>query len=66
MCIRDRSWLNGAVAARARELGLAAPVNTAFAEVLLDLVEGRDQRQVWEDQPGRLLAAVAGKELLMP
>lgn len=60
------SWLNGAVAARARELGLAAPVNTTFAEVLLDLVEGRDQRQAWEDQPGRLLAAVAGKEILMP
>lgn len=52
-------WLNGAVAARARELGLPAPVNAALTRVLLDLVEGRATVDEWRGQPQRLLDAVA-------
>ncbi len=55
------TWLNGAVAAKARELGLQAPVNTTFAEILLDLVEGRSQVEDWGRKPERLLAAVASR-----
>jgi 2-dehydropantoate 2-reductase len=54
------AWLNGAVAARARELGLPAPVNTVFTQVLLDLVEGRARLDQWRGQPERLLSAVSG------
>lgn len=52
------AWLNGAVAAQARELGLPAPVNTVFTRVLLDLVEGRAAVAQWQKRPERLLAAV--------
>lgn len=52
-------WLNGAVAAHARDLGLAAPVNETLARVLLDLVEGRSPTSAWFGQPERLLEEVA-------
>jgi ketopantoate reductase len=52
-------WLNGAVAAHARDLGLPAPVNATLTRVLLDLVEGRASVDDWWGQPQRLLAAVA-------
>jgi 2-dehydropantoate 2-reductase len=52
-------WLNGAVAAHARDLGLPAPVNATFTRVLLDLVEGRATVDEWRGQPQRLLAAIA-------
>jgi 2-dehydropantoate 2-reductase len=52
------AWLNGAVAAKARELGLSAPVNDTFSSVLLDLVEGRAAVAQWNGQTKRLLAAV--------
>ncbi len=52
------AWLNGAVTAKARELGLPAPVNTVFTQVLLDLVEGRASVDEWKGRPDRLLAAV--------
>ena len=55
------SWLNGAVAAKARELGLHAPVNETLTHVLLDLVEGRASIETWAGQPERLLAAVASR-----
>ena len=55
------SWLNGAVAARARELGLHAPVNDTLTHLLLDLVEGRSPIETWTGQPERLLAAVASR-----
>ncbi len=55
------SWLNGAVAAQARELGLHAPVNDTLTHVLLDLVEGRASIESWAGQPERLLAAVASR-----
>jgi 2-dehydropantoate 2-reductase len=53
------AWLNGAVAARAHDLGLPAPVNATLTRVLLDLVEGRAQVADWQGQPQRLLAVVA-------
>ena len=53
------AWLNGAVAAHARDLGLSAPVNATLTRVLLDLVEGRASVDDWRGQPQRLLAAVA-------
>jgi len=52
------AWLNGAVAAQARDLGLPAPVNDTLARVLLDLVEGRASIDEWKGRPERLLAAV--------
>jgi 2-dehydropantoate 2-reductase len=52
------AWLNGAVAAQARKLGLPAPVNDTLTRVLLDLVEGRASVDDWQGQPERLLAAV--------
>lgn len=52
------AWLNGAVAAKARELGLPAPVNDTLTRVLLDLVESRASIDDWQGQPERLLAAV--------
>lgn len=52
------SWLNGAVAAKGRELGLSTPVNEAFTQTLLDLVEGRAAIDRWRGEPQRLLAAV--------
>ena len=55
------SWLNGAVAAQARELGLHAPVNDTLTHVLLDLAEGRASIESWAGQPERLLAAVASR-----
>ena len=56
------AWLNGAVAAKGRELGLQAPVNTVFTQVLLDLVEGRTAVDQWRGRPDRLLAAVKEAE----
>jgi 2-dehydropantoate 2-reductase len=53
------AWLNGAVAAHARDQGLPAPVNATLTRVLLDLVEGRARVDDWRGQPQRLLAAVA-------
>jgi 2-dehydropantoate 2-reductase len=53
------SWLNGAVAEHASDLGLPAPVNATLTRVLLDLVEGRANVDEWRGQSQRLLAAVA-------
>ena len=55
------SWLNGAIASKARELGLHAPVNDTLTHVLLDLVEGRASIETWAGHPERLLAAVASR-----
>lgn len=52
------AWLNGAVATKASELGLPAPVNATFTHLLLDLVEGRAAVDQWQGRPERLLAAV--------
>ena len=52
------SWLNGAVASKARELGLHAPVNVTLTQVLLDLVEGQASIESWAGQPQRLLDEV--------
>lgn len=55
------SWLNGAVAAKARELGLQAPVNETLTHVLLELVEGRSPIETWAGQSQRLLNEVASR-----
>ncbi len=52
------AWLNGAVAAQARKLGLPALVNDTLTRVLLDLVEGRAAVDEWRGRSDRLLAAV--------
>ena len=59
------AWLNGAVAAQARAMGLPAPVNDTLTRVLLDLVEGRASVDDWQGQPERLLAAVAQSSSLL-
>ncbi|MFZ2489314.1 MAG: 2-dehydropantoate 2-reductase [Anaerolineae bacterium] len=53
------AWLNGAVAAAGRRVGVATPVNSVFTEVLTALVEGRTPWVDWRGQPQRLLTAVA-------
>jgi 2-dehydropantoate 2-reductase len=52
------AWLNGAVAARGRQLGIATPVNAALTEVLTDLVTGRDDPAAWAGQVDRLVGVV--------
>lgn len=53
------AWLNGAVAERARAVGLSAPVNARLAD-LVEAVVADPQRRAWfRGRPDRLLAAVA-------
>lgn len=59
------AWLNGAVAAKARALGLPAPINATLTRVLLDLVEGRVRVDDWQGKPQRLLAAIAQEPSLL-
>ena len=51
-------FLNGAVAAKAKELGLTAPVHQTFFEVTRDLIEGRLQVDDFHQNPRRLLTEV--------
>ena len=53
---------NGAIAAAARECGLAAPVNTALNDVLLRLTADEAARAEFDGRPERLLAEVARHE----
>jgi 2-dehydropantoate 2-reductase len=48
------TWLNGAVAAYARQLGAPAPVNAAYTQVLTALTEGHAPRDAWRGRPERL------------
>ena len=52
-------WLNGAVAAHGRELGVPTPVNSVFATVLQEIVEGKRAPEEWRARPQRLLEAIA-------
>jgi 2-dehydropantoate 2-reductase len=49
--------LNGAVARKGEQLGISVPVNRTLTSVLLDLVEGRADRDVYRHRPDALLAA---------
>ena len=50
-------WLNGAVAARAKALGLAAPANQFLCDTLSAIVEGRVPWETWRHHPQQLLEA---------
>lgn len=63
--LSEVGWLNGAVVRHAQAFGLAAPINSVFTQVLLDLVEGRAAVDQWQEQPQRLLTAVAQSPSLL-
>jgi 2-dehydropantoate 2-reductase len=48
-------WLNGAIVEHGRKHGVATPANAVLLEVMLELVEGREDPEEWRGQPGRLL-----------
>lgn len=51
-------WLNGAVAHRGAELGVATPVNTVLSNTLEHLTANPSQREAWRGDIPRLLASV--------
>ncbi len=51
-------WLNGAVVAAGRKLGVATPVNAALTDTLLSLVHGEVSPDRYENRPKELLALV--------
>ncbi len=51
-------WLNGAVAERARALGLAAPVNRRLAGLVEEIVASPARRSWFRGRPDRLVAAL--------
>lgn len=51
------AWLNGAVVARGKQLGVRTPINALFTDVLLDLVRRREHWPQWQNGVMRLLAA---------
>jgi 2-dehydropantoate 2-reductase len=53
------AWLNGAVAERARAVGLAAPVNRRLAALVEEVVADPAKRAWFRGRPDRLLAALA-------
>ncbi len=57
-------WLNGAVAREGERLGVATPVNAAFAHIMRALVRGREEPAAWAGQPEKLLAAAASSGTL--
>lgn len=54
------AWLNGAVAERARALGLAAPVNRRLATLVEEVIGDPERRAWFRGRPDRLLAALEG------
>ncbi len=50
------AWMNGAVAAQARLLGIAAPVNARLAELVADVAGHPDRREWLRRRPDRFLA----------
>jgi 2-dehydropantoate 2-reductase len=52
-------WLNGAVAATARRLGLPAPVNAGLAELVSECSRDAERWAWFRGRPERLLAALA-------
>ncbi|MCL6451492.1 MAG: hypothetical protein K6T75_09380 [Acetobacteraceae bacterium] len=59
-------FLNGAIARKARELGLRAPVNAALFRVLDGMFQGRVGREEFRGQPQRLLEEVARQRASWP
>lgn len=57
--------LNGAVAAAARELGVQAPVNSAYARVLSDIAHMPQLWAKYRERPAALLAEVEAEEARM-
>lgn len=51
------NWLNGAVVAKGRALGVPTPVNALLTDTLLALVADPAQRPTWRHNHARLLAA---------
>ncbi|HZX68536.1 MAG TPA: ketopantoate reductase C-terminal domain-containing protein, partial [Candidatus Elarobacter sp.] len=51
-------FLNGAVARAAREAGIAAPVNTAYARVVSDIAHMPQLWAKYRERPAALLAEV--------
>ena len=51
-------WLNGAVAQKGAEIGVATPVNRLLTRTLLGLVEGSEARDRWRHNHSLLLGAV--------
>lgn len=51
-------WLNGAVAERARALGIAAPVNERLAALVEEVVASPERRSWFRGRPDRLVAAL--------
>jgi len=58
--------LSGAVAAAARELGLPAPVNTAYARVVSDIAEMPHMWAKYREHPEALAAEVAAERARSP
>lgn len=52
------SWLNGAVAREAGRLGIPAPVNATFADIVSKLASGAEPPDNYRNNPTRLLGAV--------
>ncbi len=52
----EAEWMNGAVARRAGELGVAAPVNERLAAIVADVALHPERREWFRGRPDRLLA----------
>jgi 2-dehydropantoate 2-reductase len=52
----EAEWMNGAIARRARELGIPAPVNERLAQLVADVALHPDRREWFRNRPDRLLA----------
>jgi hypothetical protein len=54
----EAEWMNGAIARRAAELGLAAPVNRRLAELVAEVAARPDRREWFRERPDRLIEAL--------
>lgn len=52
--------LNGAIVEAGQKYGVPTPVNQAFTQILSELVAGRQEWAKYQNQPERLVKAVAG------
>jgi 2-dehydropantoate 2-reductase len=57
----EAAWLNGAVAAEGRRLGVPTPVNAALAGLLEAASSDPVARDAYRDRPDALLAALSGR-----
>ncbi len=51
-------WMNGAVAAFGRQVGVAAPINARLAELVDDVAEHPDRRAWFRHRPDRLFSEI--------